>query len=61
MFNLINKAMIIITLKNGVIGIERQATDEDIILKDYDIEQFGDSMPCDCKKDELGYFVESEL
>jgi hypothetical protein len=56
--NFENKVMIIITLKNGIVGIERIATDEEIILKDYDL---GDNLPPEVKKDELGYFVESEL
>jgi hypothetical protein len=49
--------MIIITLKNGVVGIERIATDEEIILKDYDIKY----VPSELKEDKNGYFVESEL
>jgi hypothetical protein len=49
--------MIIITLKNGIVGIERIATDEEIILKDYDIQ----AIPSTLKEDENGYFVESEL
>jgi len=57
--NFENKAMIIITLKNGIIGIERIATDEEIILKDYDVPI--DNLPSEIKKDESGYFVESEL
>ena len=51
--------MIIITLKNGIVGIERIATDEEIILKDYDV--IIDNLPPEVKKDELGYYVESEL
>jgi hypothetical protein len=51
--------MIIITLKNGIIGIERIATNEEIILKDYDVPI--DNLPPEIKKDESGYFVESEL
>jgi hypothetical protein len=50
--------MIIITLKNGLIGIERIATDEEIILKDYDL---GDNFPPEVKKDEIGHFIESKL
>ena len=52
--------MIIITLKKGVIGIERIATEEEIILKDYDInpDMEGDSR---LKNDSSGYFLESEL
>jgi hypothetical protein len=47
-----------IVMKNGIVGIERIATDEEIILKDYDL---GDNLPPDVKKDESGYFIESEL
>jgi hypothetical protein len=56
--NFENKAMIIITLKNGIVGIERIATDEEIILKDYDS---GDPLSFETKKDELGYYTETEL
>jgi hypothetical protein len=48
--------MIIITLKKGVVGVERIATDEEIILKDYDVNDEETDL-CD----ELGYYREEEL
>ena len=52
--------MIIITLKNGIVGVERIATDEEIILKDYDHPAMAwpnESISCD----DDGYYLKAEL
>lgn len=53
--------MIVITLKNGIVGIERIATDEQIILKDYDVIIESLEEGEEPLKDENGYYIESEL